>query len=265
MGIQNFVEGSGNAVIKAQNYWTSSPQSFPTFAEWKKKPDVQVSSIADTGPTIRAFLPVNSQADRSMITKYEGTAGAFDARVVCIRPILEDWKFSIENSSDNEYQRGIFRGYVRPTELTDEIKGLLRYNHSKPGIPFYCCYDDMDFFPDPMFKICTVSDSNGGLINNLDHKSNGSMDHCFDVAEEPTFFGGMWMAPDNQSSLKWPVQMGRTFLLLETKGNGTEYDSWDSETLNFTVNDEDVWLYPVTDIGSGIPAEVRVTICYDAQ
>lgn len=204
------------------------------------------------------------------MTKYKGTAGVFDARVVCIRPILEDWEFSFENSSDNKLRRGIFRGYVRPTKLTDEIKEIFRYNHSKPGIPFNCLYDDMNFTPDPMFKIYTVSDSNGGLINSLDYTSNGSMDHYF--REEVTldfgrsyFLDNTWMAPDDQSSLQWPVEMGHTFLLLETKGNGTQYDYWGYHTLNFTVNDKYVWLYLTTNIGSGITAELRVTICYDAQ
>lgn len=205
-----------------------------------------------------------------MITKYEGTAGAFDARVVCIRPILEDWKFSIEYSSDNYTARGIFKGHVRPTELTDEIKGVLRYEHSEPGIPFYCISYDMNFTPDLMFKICTVSDSNGGLINGLDHTSNGSMDHYLReipimTLEGPEILYSTWMAPDEESSLQWPVQMGRPFLLLETKGNGIKNNNWDFETSNLTVNDKDVWLRLATDLGSGITAELRVIICFDAQ
>lgn len=271
IGMQSYIKGFSNTLSKAQNYWTPSPQTFPTFAEWNKKPDVQVSSIADTGPTIRAFLPMNSQADRSIITKYEGIAGAFDARVVCIRPILEDWEFSSRSSSVRGVpSRGFFRGYVRPTNLIDEIKEILRYNHSKLGIPFNCLYDNMDFTSDSMFKICTVSDSNGGLINSLDHTSNGSMDQYFggEVAlnsGDLKVFDSTWMAPDNQSSLKWPVEMGRTFLLLEIKGGGTENDYWGFDALNFTVNDQDVWLHLSTDIESRITVEVRVTICYDAQ
>lgn len=245
MDMQGYVERFGKTVVRAQNYWTSSPQAFPTFAEWRKNPDVQKSSIADTGPTIRAFVPVNSPADRSMMTRYEGTAAAFDARVVCIRPILKDWEFSSGNPSDENVPHGHFRGYVRPADLTDEIKKFLRYNHTKPGIRFDCIYDNIYFLPDPVFKICTVSYANGGLINSLDHTSNGSMDHYFSneatlVYEQPWSFYDTWMAPDNQSHLRWPVQMGRTFLHFEAKGNATPGATLDFHTFNFTVNNKDV-------------------------
>lgn len=212
-------------IDKGQNYWMSSPQTFLTFAEWNTKPSVHSNLSVDTGPTIRAFLLINSQADRSMVIDYHGDAAVFDARVACVRPTFNDWTFTKPIDGHNiplEY----FTGFARPRELTDEIAHALRYNSSGPGIPFRCRYDDMDIHADPMFKICLLDYSAGGLINILDHSSNTSLHHFFNNETASGMYATetdvAWVARSNDSTTEWPVEMGHTFLLFHSKGNSTD-------------------------------------------
>jgi hypothetical protein len=44
------------------------------------------SGISDTGVTIRAFLPIDGQGNRSSIHVYNGPTVAIDSHVVCVRP-----------------------------------------------------------------------------------------------------------------------------------------------------------------------------------
>lgn len=69
------------------NSWTSRPYSFPRFAEYAEPPVVQEGDgFVDTNHVYRAFLPIDSAADRSSLRTYNGPAPIMDARVACVRP-----------------------------------------------------------------------------------------------------------------------------------------------------------------------------------
>jgi hypothetical protein len=60
---------------------------FPTFAEYSQKQARDTrDGISDTGPSLRAFLPLPDERERSMIQYYQGAAALVDTRVMCIRP-----------------------------------------------------------------------------------------------------------------------------------------------------------------------------------
>lgn len=49
--------------------------------------------ISDTGSSLRAFLPLPDERERSMIQLYQGAAALVDTRVLCIRSIMRNATF----------------------------------------------------------------------------------------------------------------------------------------------------------------------------
>lgn len=67
----------------------SRPQTFPAFAEYSTPIAVEPGT-RDTGVSIRAFLPIASQATRESTLVFNGVATLLDSRVVCVRPSVSD-------------------------------------------------------------------------------------------------------------------------------------------------------------------------------
>ncbi|KAI8941765.1 hypothetical protein NX059_002968 [Plenodomus lindquistii] len=67
--------------------WNVGVRQYPAFAEYVEGMVANGSSgISDTGLTLRAFLPIDGQGNRSSIHNYNGPATVIDSRVVCVRP-----------------------------------------------------------------------------------------------------------------------------------------------------------------------------------
>jgi len=67
------------------------PTAFPAYAEYSEPVGTSEAreAIRDTGRSIRAFLPIPTQAQREALFVYEGMATALDTRVVCMRPSVQ--------------------------------------------------------------------------------------------------------------------------------------------------------------------------------
>ncbi|KAF6830751.1 hypothetical protein CMUS01_07626, partial [Colletotrichum musicola] len=61
------------------------PLSSEIFAEYSE-PGVQLEGVDDTGPTVRAFLPITQRETRETVHMFQGMARVFESRVMCIRP-----------------------------------------------------------------------------------------------------------------------------------------------------------------------------------
>ncbi|KAL8716636.1 MAG: hypothetical protein Q9225_006047 [Loekoesia sp. 1 TL-2023] len=72
--------------------WTKKPPFYPTFAEYHEDPTDLPDDRVDTGLTLRAFLPIQSQQERSMLRDFSGRATVLDSRVQCVRPQLTQEK-----------------------------------------------------------------------------------------------------------------------------------------------------------------------------
>lgn len=112
----NLVSGSQNdrdvySKFYADAFMTTAP-TFPLFAELSNNTKLdQVNGVDDTGPTLRALLPISSGADRAKMLSYKGNATLFDARVICTPPKLQF--VSLTGSP----ARLFFRGEVEPSVL----------------------------------------------------------------------------------------------------------------------------------------------------
>lgn len=74
----------GNGV----DFFQAGPAAYARFAEWAEKPHLD-TDYADTGSTLRAFLPFGSSDDRSVLRDYDGPATVVDSRVRCVRPSID--------------------------------------------------------------------------------------------------------------------------------------------------------------------------------
>lgn len=73
------------------DYVLNSPNNFPLFAEHRKRPLAQVSgTIVDTGITLRAFFPMDSQPWRENTTEYHGYIDIWDMQVACMQPMINN-------------------------------------------------------------------------------------------------------------------------------------------------------------------------------
>ncbi|KAI0546828.1 hypothetical protein F4679DRAFT_587202 [Xylaria curta] len=74
-------------------FWNTNPFSTAPFIEYSE-PATSHDNTADTGVSIRGFLPIRNATLRSRLRSYEGMASLFDTRVVCVRPRIEFTVFS---------------------------------------------------------------------------------------------------------------------------------------------------------------------------
>jgi hypothetical protein len=87
--------------------WATRVKQYPIYAEYAEGRVANESSgVSDTGLTMRAFLPVDSDGNKSLIHTYRGPATVVDARVVCVRPNITNLEVQIPEMSDVfTYQR----------------------------------------------------------------------------------------------------------------------------------------------------------------
>ncbi|KAF6814983.1 hypothetical protein CMUS01_12543 [Colletotrichum musicola] len=70
--------------------WRHRARFAQTLAEYSREPAAAIEGTDDTGPTVRAFLPMSSQEARESLLEFRGRAWLMDSRVICMRPELRD-------------------------------------------------------------------------------------------------------------------------------------------------------------------------------
>lgn len=93
-------------------------RAYPTFAEYADPTTIdRRNGVADTGLTLRSFLPVTLAQTRSALLRYEGPATIIDSRVTCVRPNITNFQVSYDDLQFLRLPR--FSGNISiPTDLT---------------------------------------------------------------------------------------------------------------------------------------------------
>lgn len=95
-----------NAIGLTGEKWWSVPAAVTWgFAE-RSEPGPEGAAFRDTGPTYRAFLPFEAEAQRTRIQSFDGPALVMDQRVVCVKPTLLDIEFGSYGESGTDYLEG---------------------------------------------------------------------------------------------------------------------------------------------------------------
>jgi len=197
------------------NRWTFNPTSFETFAEYAE-PDQKIvaEGVDDTGPILRAFLPIDSEQIRSSIQEYRGTARVFDARVMCFRPTFTDFNAArIDQIGDATLSSPLYKGTgFIDTKHIPNLYG----NGGNATLTFgFTChlappggYDERQSKnePKPYWEICE-SGGNPARMSSLD----------------PLYYLDN---PENGEPEHNRLRFGRTFVLMDaTNLNVTEFPS----------------------------------------
>ena len=95
-GIRNYYDGNNETdpLENSAHYWSTKPAVYPAFAQYTEPMPKVEDGVYDTGMSIRAFLPIYPESNRDRLKIYQGYGNLVDTRVVCMRPVIEDLKFT---------------------------------------------------------------------------------------------------------------------------------------------------------------------------
>ncbi|KAF2140825.1 uncharacterized protein K452DRAFT_272481 [Aplosporella prunicola CBS 121167] len=272
--MEDYTRGLFKSILsKTPYYWKASSPNYPTFAEWNSKPKDLPESVVDTGPTVRALLPLSSGEDRSKLSQYTGPASLFDARVVCARPpivVNETWTFN------ETWTNILYWGSFSPAYLEDDLKDTFPFPAADTEVARYkpdlILKDKKSFLTDQTtssFRIFSIPDT--GLISSIDPIQDGTLQNFSsykspvnklyqNFTEHESYFDG-WKAMDNKN-VEWNVETGWAYFLV--KSSPPNLTHWDREEHpNRTVGNKGPWAeYLIPTSNGTLP--VSVTMCYDA-
>ncbi|CAI4212421.1 unnamed protein product [Parascedosporium putredinis] len=227
---------------------------FPAFAELKEGIDGGVEEsltdrTADTGTTLRAYLPINDTQTRRDVQDYTGPATLFDNRVFCTRPLIQDPSFYAETHQSALALTGELRF---SSVLGDDLPTIPRFSRASGGldtIPILCSmpvrapreeWSNAEQLP---LSICLLQfDPLLGGVASIMHEAGGA-------AEE-----------DNS------VATTVAFLVVSTEGYDGWYNTfepWASSPPQFTSEeDAGVWTRINTEWRN---SSALVTLCYSSM
>lgn len=239
---------------QGRNYWASPPASFHSFAEWAENPKETLNSVKDTGPSLRAFLPILSPETRTSLKTYEGIGDVFDTRVFCSRPN------SITFDKSNEPFK--FRGTLVHGNVTDEIGQILRLPNARTSTFDFV----LDKFAPGSFLFVQLDTAAGGMFSSVDPLLNSAL-------KDQLSFDGIWTLPVNASGKfgESRVELGHAFLFLVRESYSTEDLLKADPSKKYYVEtvqpgselDNGVWLEYPRDEFNNIGG-FNITVCYDA-
>jgi hypothetical protein len=111
-------------IIDIEGLWSNKPPFYPMFAEYAESPTPYQDdgTISDTGITLRAFLPLPFEQNRTLVRNYTGPGIVFDSRVICMRPEVNIFQF-------------IDLGDFEPEDQTlGAIDGIIQVTATAPGV-----------------------------------------------------------------------------------------------------------------------------------
>ncbi|RYP21728.1 hypothetical protein DL765_002084 [Monosporascus sp. GIB2] len=138
------------------SYWTRRPYAFETFAEYAE-PDAATKDddVDDTGPSIRALLPIHSQAEREMLQEFRGMTRVLDTRTTCVQPAISHLRFCPPTQTNGALS---VCGTISRQGFPDHVwAGNDRYDFECPLIDYS--------LPEYDWSLCYVG--SGGIVTSL--------------------------------------------------------------------------------------------------
>lgn len=121
--------------------WNVGVRQYPAFAEYADgKVKNGSSGVSDTGLTLRAFLPIDGQGNRSSIHVYNGPATVIDSRVVCVRPNITNLTaYLAPFQLSRDFPSPILSGNISiPLNLLQEVSASRLSPLLEPSEEFNC-------------------------------------------------------------------------------------------------------------------------------
>jgi hypothetical protein len=203
-------------------FWSGAlkyaPLAFPRFAErtgnmYALNFTGPEPGLAGIGPTVRAFVPIISQADRESLVYYQGVVGLVEAHVLCVSPELKNITFE----SPDRVSGQLSINYLHQPEPSGKLKAenSFQWNADQP-------LADMNFD-------CTIDNEGGWALCPL--RPPETLD-C------PGFPTSCLFAPTNEwflvinqrSPSRDSVVLGQLYNVTDYKFNGSE---WTTKSINW--------------------------------
>jgi hypothetical protein len=113
------------------NFTTILPATYPAFGEYTIPISESVEGVDDTGPGLRAFLPISSATARQTLSNYTGPGTVLNTHVVCLKPTMSNITLVTGGgplSDDPPY----VTGFVRVKDLPPGLS----FHNSTPYNPY---------------------------------------------------------------------------------------------------------------------------------
>jgi len=148
------------------------PAFYPTFAEYSEPGTNEDPAVVDTGPVLRAFLPLREQQPRFNIADYKGVATVLDSRVVCVRPEIENPQIQTDGNLTSGFwgsSRFALTGLISASPPAHIV--LIEFNISKT--PHGCVVDPSTYL-DSVWRItlCQLGPFHLGLGSQFTSESD---------------------------------------------------------------------------------------------
>ncbi|KAJ8130454.1 hypothetical protein O1611_g3175 [Lasiodiplodia mahajangana] len=259
-GLDTWINNNMSVLVnQGRNYWTSPPVSFPSFAQWSEDPTIEMDSVMDTGPSLRAFLPIASPDTRASLIDYEGIADVFDTRVFCSRP-------TVHINDTGEFGQYL-SGTLVHGNITDEIAQILKLPENRTTTFSV----NTNTFRPGSFLFKQLDITQGGLISVLDPTINSTLqDHISVHYEKWNWVAQGLVSKPRFSTSKWKVELGHAFLFISSQSissvlAGQRNPGIRPSLVGYRPLENGVWLeYPAGFFTSGYEWGVNITVCYDA-
>ncbi|KAJ3455292.1 hypothetical protein MRS44_013892 [Fusarium solani] len=228
----------------AYNYWLNKPSLSEIFAEYSQ-PGKSADGVDDTGPTIRAFIPIPIQSERENLRTFKGMARAFDARVACISPEFTARFCYNGGATFNWYVCGNLS--IDAANLPTHVAGPLD-DDGRFSLEFDCPIIDSPVeFPEQNWALCPAKPGYG-LASSLSNATS---------LNNSTVFGSSWLLFDigsigsaTPSGVKTIWQSNSTWAHL----NSTKSGSWLRQWSRVTSEDGD----------TEVDYHLQMSWCFDA-
>nr|KAH7311037.1 hypothetical protein BKA65DRAFT_558860 [Rhexocercosporidium sp. MPI-PUGE-AT-0058] len=105
------------------SYTSYRPANFPVFAEYSEpvqKSDDQ-HNVDDTGPTVRALLPIPNPSTREQLHSFHGYGTLLNSHVVCVQPIIRNLTFESRPHGESYRFKPLISGEIAIGDLPPGI------------------------------------------------------------------------------------------------------------------------------------------------
>jgi hypothetical protein len=143
--------------IGTRRPWQNNPSQFEVFAEYSED-GTRTEGVDDTGPILRAFLPIAQQQTRESLHRFQGLSYVYDARVVCVRPQIEKMWFCPDNTTSTQR----VCGSIKPEQGLLDNLNLIYVNGSR-SMTFSCTMTQGYAYP---WQLCNLGSYGMLPINN---------------------------------------------------------------------------------------------------
>ncbi len=253
----------------APDYWLTKPPSYPTFAEYSEPPIV-ADDVADTGVKLRALLPVEPAGLPLPLHSFSGNATVFDARVTCIRPVIQGAVLHVTTNGTNFTFYNLV-GNVLPNRAV----GNVIPNVNNTGTPFNCTLPTLYGGPRPYTAgqiggattVCFLDRRAGGLLSRLTAWDNSSLHHYWTAGRTYAAFSGEGSGgyvtqgvPSSSGEMVSPI--GSSYLVFSIGGNqvSERAHSGNLDISDWAFKNHGPWLNMSTTPGD---STLFASICYD--